>query len=122
LPYPHLGARNQKYRKDVAQSDFIDTFTIWHLRLLDLFDNPPHWASEHDHQFPGLTMGGLTDILISAYPNAPSPLIDIIWADLSAHGLVNTRSLDSMMTGAGLLERRSTDFGRQFLTFINAPA
>jgi hypothetical protein len=41
--------------------------------------------------------------------------------DLYSMGLTTTNSVQGMVTGIGLLERRSTELGRSFLAFITDP-
>ena len=46
----------------------IDTFTVWHLRILHLFDNPSRWFSENGRQIPQPSPGSLSAVLIAAFP------------------------------------------------------
>lgn len=98
----------------------IDIFTVWHLRILYLFQNPPKWAEENSHKFPDLFSGGLDAILESAYPelHANQGFYNQVWRDLFSNGLLNTESPHGMMTGHGLLQKRTTSLGDQFLSFI----
>jgi len=48
-------------------------------------------------------------------------LCDLVWKDLYSKGLVNTDSLQVMMTGGGMITRRTTVFGRSFISFIRNP-
>ena len=100
---------------------YIDVFTIWHIRLLDLFNNPALWATKRNHQFPKLMFGGLSDILESAFPELSGrrDLYDQIWKDLTAKGLVNTDSLHVTMSASGLMEKRTSGIGEQFIKFIS---
>ena len=41
----------------------IDTFTVWHLRLLKLFQDPVTWFREHGKPWPSVYMGGLSQVL-----------------------------------------------------------
>jgi hypothetical protein len=100
---------------------FIDVFTIWHLKILKLFDNPQAWAQANNHRFPDLYMGGLNAILTSAFPDLERSFYDQIWRDLYLRGLVNTESLHAMMTAQGLFAKRTSDIGSQFLGFIESP-
>ena len=102
---------------------FIDELNAWHLRFLDLFDDPNEWQRMNDKTFPTLYAGGLSHVVEHAYPEVKSRqnLYDQWWRDLYTRGLVSTDSLHVMMSGHGLLGRRTTDFGREFVKFVREP-
>jgi hypothetical protein len=103
---------------------FLDLFTVWHLRVLKLFQDPQGWAQHNRHQFPSFYMGGLSSVLESAYPELGSrrELYDQLWQDLYQRGLVNTDSMHTTMTATGMMAKRTTVLGDQFLRFIEEPA
>ena len=105
--------------------NLIDSFTVWHLRILKLFDNPLEWAKENEHQFAEVAISGslARNILESAFPDllGKRAMYDQIWQDLYQKGLVNTDGLHTMMTGQGLLAKRTSDLGTQFLRFVEEP-
>jgi hypothetical protein len=102
---------------------FVDRFTEWHIRILELFSNPPQWATRNNVSFAQFGAGGLGDILLQAFPQLKErkPFYQQVWADLHNCGLLNTSSLGMMLTGGGLMAKRTTDFGDQFLSFISEP-
>jgi len=106
--------------------NWIDTFTVWHLRILKLFHNVEQWAAENNHQFPVVSIGGslANSILESAFPELEGKrtLYDQIWQELYQRGLVSTDSLHTVMTGPGLLAKRTSDLGTQFLEFVEEPS
>jgi hypothetical protein len=71
----------------------IDRFTVWHLRLLRLFQNPKAWLEENGCDYGSLYMGGLSDILDLAYSGLSTrrEFYDLVWADLAARGLTKRR-------------------------------
>jgi len=103
--------------------NWVDTFTVWHLRLLKLFDNPPKWAEENNHRFPQIQSGGLSHIIESAYSELVNQraFYDVIWRDLYQQGAIGPESPHGMMTARGLMEKRTTDLGTRFLHFIESP-
>lgn len=103
--------------------NLIDEFTVWHLRILKLFQDPQKWEQQRRHDLHSMFAGSLSQILHKAYPELTDKrgLYDQIWKDLFTRGLVNTNSLHITMTGAGLMASRTTDLGNQFLKFIEAP-
>jgi hypothetical protein len=102
---------------------FIDTFTVWHIRLLKLFHNVRRWAEENGHRFPEMRAGSLSNILESAYPELGNQreLYDQIWRDLHQRGLVGTESLHTTMGAQGLIAKQTLKLGSQFLRFIEEP-
>lgn len=92
--------------------NFANTFTVWHLRLLNLFHAPVRQNTT--------SSGALSHVVEEAYSELQGrrEFYDQVWRDLYARGLVNTESLHGMMTADGLVARRTTDLGEQFLRFI----
>lgn len=93
--------------------NFANTFiTAWHLQLLKLFHAPVRQNTT--------SSGALSHVVEEAFPELRGRrgFYDQIWRDLYAHGLVNTESLHGLMTSSGLVARRTTDLGEQFLKFI----
>lgn len=100
----------------------VDTFTVWHLRLLKLFSDPVAWYEKYNVAWPNVYMGSTSKILEAAYPELQNQrdFYDQVWKDLNANGLVGTDSLHTMMTESGLRVGRLTGLGRQFLAFIES--
>lgn len=101
----------------------IDTFTVWHLRLLKLFQDPVAWFRENGKPWPRVSMGGLSQVLDAAYPElaAQRDFYDQVWRDLNTYGLISTSGLHTTMTGSGLEARRTSGLGDEFLWFMDAP-
>jgi hypothetical protein len=99
--------------------NFIDTFSVWHIRILKLYDDPTKWFEESRRAFPTY-IGGLETIMEEAYPDlrGKRTFYDIVWRELSQNGLLTGVSLHTMMTGQGISQRHTTDLGQQFLSFI----
>ncbi len=117
LPGAPSGALQQMFL------NYVDSFTEWHLRLLQLFHNPAEWAARNHHSFPDYHAAGLSSLLQSAYPELGKnrDLYDQVWRDLYLRGLVNTEGLHTTMTGGGLFQQRTTEMGQAFLRFIQEP-
>lgn len=115
-----LGETPDKSESQIFLS-LIDNYTIWHIRILKLFDNPNLWFKNNNIEAPTNIMGGgLKLILEIAFPELKgrNDFYNLIWEDLSRAGLHNTSSLGGMMTGSGLMQNRTTDFGKKFLEYI----
>lgn len=102
---------------------FIDTLTVWHIKLLGLFDNPPRFIEKNNVRFGNITMGSMSHLLEMAFPELRGrrDLYDLVWKDLYSRGLVNTEGLHVMMTGNGIVAQRTTELGRGFIAFIRNP-
>ncbi len=98
----------------------IDTFTIWHIRILCLFSDPIKWFEKNEKQLPNLTMGGLSTILEYAYNElrGKRDFYDLIWSDLYKNALINTEGIHTTMSSSGLYIDRTSDLGNKFLNFI----
>jgi hypothetical protein len=100
--------------------NFISTFTVWHIKILKLFDNPEDWFKKNGKSMPSYMAAGLSNVLEEAYPELTGKrdLYDLIWDDLSRAGLHKTSGLHTTMTSSGLMVPRTTPFGKEFLEFI----
>jgi hypothetical protein len=101
--------------------NLIDIYTVWHIRILKLFDDPTLWFENNNLIAPTNIMGGgLKIILEIAFPELKgrSDFYNLIWEDLARAGLHNTSSLGGMMTSGGLMQNRTSEFGKRFLRFI----
>lgn len=103
--------------------NLIDTYTVWHIRILKLFDNPTLWFENNSLIAPTNIMGGgLKIILEIAFPELKdrAEFYNLVWEDLSRAGLHDTSSLGGMITSSGLMQNRTTEFGKRFLAFIES--
>jgi hypothetical protein len=103
--------------------NFLDTFTVWHIKILHFIDNPTKWFEGTGQTPPSLYMGNLFSVLKSAFPalQGQDELVDVIWRDLHDNGLHRTGDLKTTMTGDGLLANRTSELGKDFLRFISPP-
>lgn len=103
--------------------NLLDTFTIWHIKILHFIDNPTKWFESAGQTPPSLYMGSLFSILKNAFPHlqGQAEFTDLIWRDLHNNGLHRSGDLKTMMTGDGLMANRTSDLGKEFLKFISTP-
>jgi hypothetical protein len=75
--------------------NLIDSCTSRHIALLQLFQGPQKWAAQRGHRFPELVMGGLTDIITSAFPALAGQehICQVIWQDLFRSNFVSSESI-----------------------------
>ena len=102
---------------------FVDTLTVWHLKLLDVFNDPPAYIQKHNLRFGSVSMGAMSQLIESAFPELKGKrdLYDLIWKDLFSRALVTTDGLHTMMTGSGIVAKRTTEIGKLFLHYVKNP-
>jgi hypothetical protein len=93
--------------------EFIDTLSAQHIQILALFENPT--------PPPTVSQGALSRVIEHNMPHLKghNELYQQLWKDLYTKGLVNTEGINVMMTGHGLGQKRTTNLGDQFLSFIS---
>ena len=104
--------------------NWVESMTVWHLRMLQLFADPPAWYQTNRRQPPQFAISGsLSTLLTDAYPALQSQreLYDKIAKDLYNDGLLKANGLHTMMSGSGPFERRATQLGDEFIAFIADP-
>lgn len=97
--------------------DLVGKYTIWHLKILDFFENPK--------KFPGVSessyyMGAPSQVLYQVYPElkANEGLVNKIIKELYADGMLSTENMNCMMTSSGMVASRTTELGDNFIRFI----
>ncbi len=105
---------------------YVDFFTAWHIRIIELFADSPAWFQRNGRPHPATTAaisGSLEQVLLAAYPemNGQGDLYNQLAKDLHARGLFGHDNFGGMMSVNGMLSQRSTDLGRKFLAFITKP-
>ncbi|KZB99372.1 hypothetical protein AU375_04448 [Methylobacterium radiotolerans] len=101
---------------------YVDRFSGLHLKVLKMLSNPaaiPAMVARAENSMTG----SLSILFEAALPELGSnnPLLARVIADLSQERLTNGATLNGMMTGSGLLEKRTSEFGDSFLKFISSP-
>jgi hypothetical protein len=101
--------------------NLISDYTVWHIKILKLFDNPSDWFESHSIPAPNFMSASLSSIIEIAFPELKrkGDLYDLIWDDLKRAGLHKSGSLRTMMTGSGLMTPRTSFLGKRFLNFIS---
>lgn len=102
----------------------VDEFTEWHLRLLELFCDPPAWFNSRGRSVAEqMLVGSLMRVLTDAYPEAEEhqDLLDLIAKDLHRRGLMGPDGLRAMISARGATAKNTTTLGDEFLMFIKSP-
>jgi hypothetical protein len=103
----------------------IDRFTAWHLRILRLFQSPLELSKAkgirpESYDFVG---GSRATLLEEYYPDmrGQRQFYDVAVSDLHAQKMFGAPDLQAMITGRGMFQKVTTDWGDRFLKFITAP-
>ena len=104
--------------------DAIEALTPSHLRLLAFLDDPDAWFRDGSLVRPNSTMGGLSNILELAIPELAGrrEFYDQLGKDLYDRGFTTTVGFHTTVAASSLYVRRTSNVGRQFLSFISQPA
>lgn len=102
---------------------YIDTFTVWHLRLLDYLNDPLSYVQRHDLQnidFSSMTTWGT--VIESTFPDlrGKRDLYESIWKDLRSRTLVDVTDIHLWIVNPGTA-KRTTSIGELFLDYISNP-
>ena len=92
----------------------IDQYTVSHIKILDYFNNPKKYGADASNYI----MGSPKDILFQKLPELKTPLFNKMFKDLYQDGKVTSDSLDCTMTGSGMVAKRTSALGDDFLNFI----
>ena len=101
--------------------NLVDTFTVWHIKILNFFDNPKQWFAQAGQTPPNLMMGSMFSVLKTAFPSltGQDELVDVIWNDLHNTGFHRSNGIKTTMTGDGTLAEKTTQLGKEFIHFIS---
>lgn len=101
----------------------IDRFTGWHLRILKLLDNPTRLTEAANKDYSNKISGSVSELIEDVFSELKGrrEFYDLLGSDLNSAGLIGTSSFHSMITASGMLQRRTSEIGRQFLKFISDP-
>ena len=95
---------------------YIDTFSVWHFKILELLNNPPaSFGIQSQNEFAPV---GSLDMVQRVIPElrGREQFFTFVWKDLYTKGLVNQEVI-VVRPGSTYL----TSYGSQFVAFINLP-
>lgn len=95
--------------------ELLDKYTISHIKIINFFHMPTQFEGVSGNSY---MMGSPTTVLFNVYPELNNELFDKIYKDLYTDGMVSTQNLHVTMTGSGIVAKRTTKLGDQFLQFI----
>lgn len=92
----------------------LDKYTVSHIKTINYFNNPKKFGVYASNYY----MGSPKDPLFQTFPELNTPIFDKIFKDLYFDGLVTSDSLNSTMTANGMVAKRTSALGDEFLSFI----
>lgn len=93
---------------------YVEKYTVSHIKILNFFNNPKKFPNVN---VENCIMGSPSQPLSQVYPEV-SPLRDKCINDLYNDGLMNTQSINISMTSQGMVAKRTTQLGDDFLSFL----
>ena len=106
---------NLEEEKMMVFLNLLDKYTISHIKIIHFFFKPTKFDGVSSNSYG---MGSPKDPLFSVYPELNNLLFDKIYNDLYVDGMVSTQNLNITMTGNGMVDKRTTELGDEFLEFI----
>ena len=91
----------------------IEKYTLSHLKLLRFLHNPKEYNPKDN-----ISMGSPMKIFNDYYTKRDKSLDNVVIRDLYADGLINTDSLNSIVSRNGMLEKRTTALGDDMIQFF----
>jgi len=95
-----------------------------HIKLLKIFEEPSK-ALEHNPEakarFENISMGSLQTLTSALLPRYQPDLVKTAVEDLINSGLLNISSFGGTMTKSGVVARRLSHFGQDYIEFITLP-
>ena len=101
--------------KMIVFLDLLDRYTISHIKIINFFFKPTRFNGVSSDSYG---MGSPKEPLFSVYPELENLLFDKIYNDLYVDGMVSTQNLNVTITGRGMVSKRTTELGDEFLKFI----
>ena len=93
----------------------LDKYTVSHIKIIYFFNNPKRFDGISSSSY---MMGSPSTPLFQVFPELNNGLFKKMYDDLYTDGMVNTENLNVTMTGSGMVAKRTTQLGDDFLRFI----
>ena len=102
---------------------YIADLTPWHLRLLSLFNDPAGVSQRVGVNMSNISLGGISTLVERVYPElrGHKDFYTQLANDLTYKGLLDGVEFGVTMTGQGMVAKRTTNAGDEFIRFVSAP-
>lgn len=101
---------------------YVDRFSSLHIKVLKILVDPAA-VSAMRSKAENMMAGSLSHVLPLGVPEfeGNEELLERVMSDLNREGLIDGGGLNAMMSGSGLLAKRTSQIGDAFLRFIASP-
>lgn len=101
--------------------NYVDSFTVWHIKILEFVNNPIVWAKKNNHEFKNIQGKKVFEILEDAFPDLRGGrgFYDQFWKDLYSRSLVADENINNLLTHLTLTHEYVTPTGKVFLAYIS---
>lgn len=101
--------------------NYVDYFTVWHIKILDFVNDPIGWAEKNNHEFKNIQDKEGFAILEDAFPGLKGGrgFYDQFWKDLYSRSLVTDENINSLLNHLTLTHKYVTPTGKLFLSYIS---
>ena len=92
----------------------IDTFTVWHIRLLDLFKDPLAWFKRERPELAGApSVGILEHIITDAWPELTDRkgFLNVVVQELGTKGLLKSSGLRTSLSSRSVPRKEPQEWG-----------
>lgn len=103
--------------------NYISDLTPWHLRLLALLNDPTGVSQKKGIDSLRVLAAGVSTLVERVYPElaGDTDFYIQLGRDLTSRGLLSDVDFNAMMTLDGIMSKRTTKAGEEFIRFITAP-
>lgn len=97
--------------------DMLESYTVLHIKILHFFDNPVAFNGVNAANY---YIGSPIHPLCDAFPEllGQDVIINKVVKDLYSNGLMNTENLNCTMSANGMVAKRTTQMGSDFIKFV----
>lgn len=106
---------NLDEEKAVIFLDILGRYTVSHIKIIYFFNKPTRFDGVSADYY---SMGSPSSVLFQVHPELDNYLFDKVFNDVYSDGMVSTNQLNTSMTGHGMVSKRTTKLGDDFLSFI----
>jgi hypothetical protein len=101
--------------------NLIDTFTIWHFKVLEFLSNPQKWYDKNKKEPPASLATSLKNIILDAFPELKQneDFLELIGDDLYSKGLITRSNLRDVYRKESLFIKHTSNLGEKFLKTIS---
>jgi hypothetical protein len=99
--------------------NWLDNLTLTHMKVLSFMNKPSEFCDNPN----GSTMYTIAEIMRMSFSdfNDNRQIYENVVKDLYYKGLINTDNISTHMTSSGAFATRTTDVGKEFITFVSNP-